>query len=81
MEHLCKTLQHEFGDSVSCTISPYSPSIHIVPCLTKNFFTQCDVLMITQYCLSHNLHFYIDCECGRFVVYYPGVNENLEGKQ
>lgn len=75
MEHLCTTLQHEFGDSVSCTVSPYSQSIHIVPCLDHDFFTQCEVIMITQYCLGHNLGFYFDCEHGRIVVYYSEVSE------
>ena len=77
MEHLCKTLQHEFGDSVSCTISPYSKSIHIVPCGDHDFFTQSEILMISQYCLSHNLGFYFDCQNGRIVVYYSEVSEYI----
>ena len=81
MKHLWTTLQHEFGDFASCTISPYSHSIHIVPCLATDFFTQSDVLTITQYCQAHNLHFILDCKNGRFVVYYPGEIENLEGIQ
>lgn len=75
MEHLRKTLQQEFGDNVSCTISPYSQSIHIIPRLDRDFFTQCDILMITQYCLGHNLGFYFDCGIGRIVVYYSEVSE------
>lgn len=75
MEHLCTTLQAEFGDCVICTISPYSESIHIIPRLDHDFFTGCDIMMITQYCLGHNLGFYFDCEHGRIVVYYSKVSE------
>lgn len=75
MEHLCATLQTEFGDSVSCTISQWSDSIHIIPRLDHDFFTQVDIMMITQYCLLHGLHFYFQCDPGRIVVYYPKDSE------
>lgn len=75
MKHLCTTLQNEFGDCVCCTISPYSQSIHIVPGSDHDFFAQTEVLMITQYCLSHNLCFYFDCVNGRIVVYYSEISE------
>lgn len=73
MKQLCETLQKEFGDIVSCTISPWSPSVHIIPSLDHDFFSQFDILMITQYCLAHNLAFYFDCEHGRIVVYQSPV--------
>ena len=75
MELLCKQLQKEFCDTCICTVSPFSKSIHIVPVDKRDFFTQCDILMITQYCLSHNLGFYFDCDSGRIVVYYSKVSE------
>lgn len=77
MKQLCEELQNEFRDIVSCTISPFSESIHIIPGLDHNFFTQCDILMITQYCLAHNLGFYFDCEHGRIVVYQSEVLEQI----
>lgn len=75
MKQLCEELQNNFGDLVICTISPFSPSIHIVPGLDHEFFSQCDILMITQYCLAHNLHFYFDCAHGRIVVYHSTDSE------
>lgn len=77
MKQLCEELQNEFRDIVSCTISPYSQSIHIAPRLDKDFFSQCDILMITQYCLAHNLGFYFDCEHGRIVLYRSQVIEQI----
>lgn len=77
MKQLRATLQAEFGDCVSCTISPYSKSIHIIPRLDRDFFTQWEIMMITQYCIGHNLHFYFDCEVGRIVVYYPEVSDTI----
>lgn len=75
MKQLCEELQNEFGGIVICTISPFSPSIHIVTGLDHEFFSQCDILMITQYCLAHNLGFYFDCAHGRIVVYQSPVSE------
>lgn len=75
MKQLCEELQNEFRDIASCTISPFSESIHIIPGLDHDFFSQCDILMITQYCLAHNLGFYFDCEHGRIVVYRSEVSE------
>ena len=69
MKQLCKQLQTEFGDVIICTISPFSRSIYIVPSLDHDYLSQCDILMITQYCLAHNLNFYFDCDHGRIVVY------------
>lgn len=48
MKQLCEQLQNEFRDIVICTISPFSPSIHIVPSLDKDFFSQCDILMVSE---------------------------------
>ena len=81
MERLCKQLQNEFGDVVICAISPYSQSIHIIPRLDHDFFTQCDIMMITQYCLAHNLGFLFDCEHGRIVVYQSQVSELISKYQ
>ena len=75
MKQLCEQLQTEFGDVVICTISPFSPSIHIVPNLDHDFFSQYDILMVTQYCLAHNLGFYFDCDHGRIVVYQSPISE------
>lgn len=75
MKQLCEELQTEFRDIAICTISPYSQSIHIVPGLDHDFFSQCDIMKITQYCLAHNLGFYFDCYLGCIVVYHSEVSE------
>lgn len=75
MKQLCKELQNEFRDIAICTISPNSPSIHIVPCPNHDIITQSGILLITNYCLAHNLHFYFDCATGRIVVYQSLVSE------
>ena len=69
MKQLCEDLQKEFGDSVICEVSPLSLSVHIFPSLVHDFFSQCDILMITKYCLAHFLDFYFDCGRGCIVVY------------
>lgn len=69
MKQLCEELQNEFRDIASCTISPYTQSIHVKPTIDKDFFSQCDILTITQYCLAHNLYFLFDCKHGLIVVY------------
>lgn len=73
MKQLCEELQKEFRDIVICTISPLTESIYIVPSCYLNFFTELDVLKITQYCLNHNLDFYFDCNPGRIVVYHGTI--------
>lgn len=75
MKQLCEELQSEFGDTVICTISPYSKSIHIIPSLDRDFCSQCAILKITQYCLAHNLGFYFDCGNSRIVVYQSTLSE------
>lgn len=77
MKQLCEQLQTEFGDIVICTIFPFSPSIHIFPGIDHDFFSQCDILMITQYCLAHNLGFHFDCDHGCFVVYQSPISEHI----
>ena len=74
MKQLCEQLQTEFGDVVICMISTFSRSIHIVPGHDPDFFSQSDILMITQYWLAHNLHFCFDCVHGRFVVYQSPIS-------
>ena len=73
MKQLCEELQNEFRDIAICTISPSSDSIYILPSRYGKFFTQLDVLKITQYCLNHNLGFYFDCNPGRIVVYHGTI--------
>lgn len=75
MKQLCEELQKEFGDSVICEVSPLSLSVRIFPSLVHDFFSQCDIMMITKYCLAHNLGFYFDCGRGCIVVYQSSVSE------
>ena len=73
MKQLCEELQNEFYAIARCTIAPSLESIYIVPKRQFNFFTEGDILKITQYCLNNNLGFYFDCNPGRIVVYHGTV--------
>lgn len=73
MKQLCEELQSEFNDFAMCTIAPSLESIYIGSKRQFSFFTELDILKITQYCLNHNLGFYFDCNPGRIVVYYGTV--------
>ena len=77
MKQLCEQLQTEFGDVVICTILPFSPAIYIFRGIDHDFFSQSDILMITQYCLAHNLGFHFDCDHGCFVVYQSPISEHI----
>lgn len=74
MKQLLSELQAEFGDIVECSISPLTNSIYIVPSLKHDSFSQCDILKIIQYCLSHNLYFSFDSNQGIFVIYDSKVS-------
>lgn len=75
MKKLLTTLQNEFGNCVSCTVSSYSQSILITASHDHDIITQVDIMRIAQYCIGHNLGFYFNCYEGCIVVYYSKVSE------
>ena len=73
MEALWKELTTEFGEKFSITISRIPNSIDIIPQLSCDIFTFCEIEEIIDYCKEHHLLCYFDCLKGRIVLWKPST--------